>query len=73
MPLLIAIAVVAFVWGVITLILNPDNEEKKKKGKQFMLWGIIALFVIVSIWGLVGILSRTIGLKPFIPQLSNKP
>ncbi len=71
-PLLIAIAVVAFIWGVISQVLNPDNEEKKKQGKQFMIWGIIALFVIISIWGLVGILSKTIGLKPLIPQLSNK-
>lgn len=71
-PLLIALAVVAFIWGVVSQVLNPDNEEKKKQGKQYMIWGIIALFVIISIWGLVGVLSKTIGLKPLIPQLSNK-
>ena len=71
-PLLIALAVVAFMWGVITTVLNTDNEEKKKQGKQFMGWGIIALFVILSVWGLVKVLSNTIGLEPFIPQLSNK-
>jgi len=37
-----------------------------------MVWGIIALFVIISVWGLVKVLSNTIGLDPFIPQLSNK-
>lgn len=71
-PLLIAIAVVAFMWGVIILVLNPDSEEKKSKGKQFMVWGIVALFVILAVWGLVAVLSNTLGLKPFIPQLSNK-
>lgn len=70
-PLLIAVAVVAFIWGVIIMVINPDNEDKKKQGKSFMIWGIIALFVIVSIWGLVALLSNTIGLKPLIPQLSN--
>lgn len=71
-PLFIALAVVAFMWGVIILVINSDNEEKKKEGKKFMVWGIIALFVIISIWGLVGLLANTIGLKPLIPQLSNK-
>jgi len=71
-PFLIALAVVAFMWGVVILVINTDNEEKKKQGKQFMVWGIIALFVIISVWGLVKVLSNTIGLDPFIPQLSNK-
>lgn len=71
-PLLISIAVAGFIWGVAILVINPDNEDKKKQGKQFMIWGIIALFVIISVWGLVGVLSSTIGLKPLIPQLSNK-
>lgn len=58
-PLLVGLAVVFFVYGIIKFFLNPDNEEKKKEGKTFILWGIIALFVMVSIWGLVGILSGT--------------
>lgn len=58
-PLLVGLAVVAFVYGIIQYFLNPDNEEKRKAGKSYMLWGIIALFVMVSFWGLVGILSNT--------------
>jgi len=58
-PLLVALSLAGFVYGVIKFFMNPDNEEKKKNGKSFMLWGIISLFVIVSIWGLVGILSNT--------------
>jgi uncharacterized membrane protein len=58
-PLLVALAVVGFVYGIIKYFLNPDNEEKRKDGKSFMLWGLVTLFVIVSIWGLVGILSGT--------------
>jgi len=58
-PLLIGLAVAAFVYGIIKFFLNPDNEEKRKQGKSYMLWGIIALFVMVSFWALVGILSST--------------
>lgn len=69
-PLLFSLAVVGFIWGIIQYFLNPDNEEKRKAGKSFMIWGLIALFVMVSVWGLVGVLGETFGLKVFIPQLS---
>lgn len=52
------------------MVINPNNEEKRKQGKQYMIWGIIALFVMVSIWGLVAILTNTFGIKLLIPQLS---
>jgi len=58
-PMFFALAIAGFVYGVTKYFLNPDNEEKRKSGKSFMLWGIVTLFVIVSIWGLVGILSNT--------------
>lgn len=71
MPMLVALAVAAFVYGIIKYFLNPDNEEKRKSGKGYMFWGIITLFVMVSIWGLVGILSGTFlgGTKAILPGL----
>jgi len=60
-PLLFALAVVAFIWGVIQFYLNPDNEEKRKKGKSFIVGGLIALFVMVAMWGIVGIFTNTFG------------
>lgn len=69
-PFLIALSVVGFIWGIFQFFLNPDNEEKKKNGKSFMVWGLIALFVIVSMWGIVGLLSNTFQIKTVIPQLS---
>jgi len=58
-PLLVALAVAAFVYGIIKYFLSPDSEEKKKEGKSYMFWGLVTLFVMVSIWGLVGIFSNT--------------
>ncbi len=69
-PFLITLAVVGFIWGVIQYFLNPDNEEKRKKGKSYILWGLISLFVMVSMWGLVALLSDTFRIKTVIPQLS---
>ncbi|MFA5773197.1 MAG: hypothetical protein WC908_00795 [Candidatus Paceibacterota bacterium] len=71
-PLLVSLAMAGFVYGVIKFFMNPDNEEKRKNGKSFMLWGVVSLFVIVSIWGLVGILSNTF-LKGDIPVMPSLP
>ena len=53
---LIALAVVWFIWNVISYTISGD-EEKKKGSKDQMVKGIIAIAVIVSIWGLVAILQ----------------
>jgi len=58
--LLIALAVVWFIWNVIKYTMS-DDEEKKGQAKGQMIWGIIAIAVIVSIWGLVAILQGIFG------------
>jgi hypothetical protein len=51
-PFLFTLAMVGFIWGIIQFYLSPGNEEKRKNGKTFMLWGIIALFVMDKhLWG----------------------
>jgi uncharacterized membrane protein YidH (DUF202 family) len=68
-PLIFAIAIAMFVWGVVQYVINSDQEEKKAKGKQFMIWGIIALTVMLGVWGLVAIVGGTFGLKTSVlPQ-----
>lgn len=55
-PVLIGLAVLAFSWGIVKYLFGSDKEG----GKQMMIWGIIAIFVMTSVWGLVGILRSTI-------------
>lgn len=62
LPLIIALAVVVFVWGMFQVILSGDDEEKKAKAKSTVMYGVIAIFVMVSIWGLVNILYNSFGL-----------
>ena len=57
-PVLIALGVVYFVWGVITYVISND-EEAKKAGRDRIIFGIIGLAVIIAMWGLVGILTKT--------------
>ena len=69
-PLIFALATALFIWGVVQFVINSDETEKKAKGKEFMIWGIVALAVMISVWGLVSILTSTFGINPnFVPQV----
>lgn len=61
-PVLIGLAVLAFSWGIVVYLFTGDKD----KGKSIMIGGIIAIFVMTSVWGLVGILRSTV-----LPQGSN--
>ena len=73
LPLLFMFAFVSFIWGVVQFMLNSDEEAKREQGRQFMIWGIIAIAVIGSIWGLVGILTKTFNLGSVAPQQDVSP
>ncbi len=63
---LIAVAVVWFVWNVIKFTMATD-EDKKGEARTQMIWGIVALAVIMSIWGLVNVLQGAFGLTTVGP------
>jgi hypothetical protein len=60
-PIIITLAVVFFFWGLALFLLKADEE--KEKGRSIMLYGVLTLFVMVAIWGLVGILANTLGIS----------
>lgn len=71
-PTLIACAVVYFLYGVLQYVIMGDDEEKKEKAKTTILYGIVGIFVMVSVYGLVTLVKRTFNLQEqpiTIPQL----
>ncbi len=62
-PLLFGIALIGFLWGVALTVLNAGSEEKRKEGKQIIMWGIIGLFVMTAIWGIVIAVGGTFGIR----------
>ena len=60
-PVLFAIAFIVFLFGAFkTFIIGANSEETKEDGKNLMLWGLIGFFVMVSVWGLVNILTGSV-------------
>jgi heme/copper-type cytochrome/quinol oxidase subunit 2 len=72
-PLLIAVAVVIFLYGVVKYITAGASEESRKEARSVMLYGIIGLFVMVAVWGLVNVLVETFNLDTNIPMVPEIP
>ncbi|MEK7115699.1 MAG: hypothetical protein AAB858_00525 [Patescibacteria group bacterium] len=67
-PLFVALAFVWFLWGIVMFVKNATDETKRKEGKQFMIWAVIALFVMISVWGLVGVLTNIFDIRVGLPR-----
>ncbi|MEA2112774.1 MAG: hypothetical protein U9P50_02260 [Patescibacteria group bacterium] len=65
MPILISLAVIFFIFSLLMYILREGEE--KAKAKTQMIWGIVILFVMISVWGLVGVLGDTFNLDNDAP------
>ena len=57
--LLVVAGIVIYFYGVSTNILKL-NTESGAKVRQYMVWGLIVIFVMVSIWGILRLLQSTL-------------
>jgi len=49
-PILIALAMIVFFWGLVKYIWGGGDKET---GKSIMIAGLASLFVMVSVWGII--------------------
>ncbi len=57
--ILIGIGLLLFIWGLVKYVAAGGDEAKVAEAKQFIVFGLIAFFVMMSVWGLTNILVRT--------------
>ena len=64
-PFLIGLAVVVFFWYLIMFIVKGNNDpEGKQMSLKGMGYSILAIFVMVSIWGIIAFVSSLTGITP---------
>jgi hypothetical protein len=56
-----AVALVYFLYGVYKYIKDSDNADKRKEGAKHIVWGLVGLFIMVSVWGIITIALDTFG------------
>lgn len=55
-PVLVTVALVLFLWGIVRYMYNVGNARSREADRQIFLWGLLALFCMVSVWGIVSLL-----------------
>ena len=62
-PLLMVAAFVVFLWGIVKFITSGGDEEKKKSAKSLIIYGLIGLFVMIAVWGIIKLVQGTFGVQ----------
>jgi len=56
-----AVGFLAFIWGVVQFIMKAESATMED-AKNKMFWGLVGLFVMLSIWGIIRIIAITFGI-----------
>jgi len=65
---LFAVAFVIFVAGLYGFFSQKDNADALEKGKKHMLWGVIGMAIMVSVFSLMNLLINTFDIKGITPE-----
>jgi len=68
--LLFAVAFVQFVIGLFNFFGARENAEDLEKGKKHIVWGIIGMAIMVSVFGIMSFLTSSIGTGDVNPDSS---
>ncbi|MBX4215492.1 hypothetical protein KW797_00930 [Candidatus Parcubacteria bacterium] len=60
--LLFAVALAYFVWGIVQFIRNSDSDTSRAEGQQHMIWGIIGMFIMIAVFGIIQLIMGTFGI-----------
>lgn len=61
--LAVAITILYFLYGVMRYVidLNASNADKQKTGRSHLLWGMVGLFIVLSVGGIFKMLDGLFG------------
>ncbi|MEX1027106.1 MAG: hypothetical protein WD049_03730 [Candidatus Paceibacterota bacterium] len=57
--LLFTLATVLFAWGIVTFIASEEGGEAREQGKKNIVYGLVGLFIMISVYGIIRIIAVT--------------
>jgi hypothetical protein len=67
LELLFFLTLVIFVWGLFGFFKGGEDTEARKKGQQHILWGVVGMFIMVSVYGILRLVAATVGQSGELP------
>jgi hypothetical protein len=64
-PLIIlgfVVAILYFFWGIFNFVSGVGDEKGREEGKRSIMWGLIGMFVMVSVFGIIKVILNTFGI-----------
>ncbi|MBI5456196.1 hypothetical protein HY969_00470 [Candidatus Kaiserbacteria bacterium] len=68
--LILTAGLLVFIYGLVQFIWHVREGTDHKEGLNHMLWGIIGMFIMVSVYGIISLIINTIGSDPTNPDVS---
>jgi drug/metabolite transporter (DMT)-like permease len=65
--LLATLAFIAFLWGVVEFVYNAADEERRKEGREAIMWGLIGLVIIFGVYGILNLFTGFANLPAVTP------
>lgn len=63
-----ALALIYFLYGLVEFLQNAESPDKRTVGQTHMLWGVVGMFIMMSVFTIIRILRDTVGADVKIPQ-----
>jgi hypothetical protein len=60
-----------FVWGLVQFLWKLDEGGDNTTGKQHMIWGIVGMLIMVSVYGIITLINDTFDLDFNNPDVSS--
>ena len=64
--LLFAVAMLYFIFGLFTFVQSAagsGSDQSLADGKRHMLYGVIGMTIMVSVWAIIGVITNSIGVN----------
>jgi len=69
LAIIFAAALTYFLWGLAMFIMHGENSSKRSEYQQHMLWGVVGMTVMVSVYALIALALATIGFNGSVDGL----
>lgn len=67
MYLIFTAGLLAFIYGLVEFMYKMRDGSDHKQGLQHMLWGLVGMLIMVSVYGIISLITNTIGVDPTSP------
>lgn len=63
--ILFSFTILVFIWGLYGFF--KGDEDSRNQSKQHILWGVVGLFIMISVYGIIRLVASIVGQSSALP------